>query len=446
MLRRQAAVLAGVLGVLALAGAGCAADDPTSGGADARTTVPAAALQPGDDPAATSGALQSDVSGQSDSEDDPGAGADADVPATSAPTTTTTTVPLFGDLDAVEIAAEVLVVLDAPVDAATAPNGEWWVAERGGRVLVVDPGTGAVGDTVLDISSETTARGERGLLGIAVDDTALYANFTDRDGDTQVQAWLLDENGRPGERHGLLSIDQPVWNHNGGGLAVGPDGYLYIGMGDGGGSGDPLGSGQNPNTLLGAILRIEPTPGAAEPYGIPADNPYAGGGGAPEIFAIGARNPWRFSFDPATQNLWVADVGQDAAEEITLLAGADGWGRGANLGWNLREGTLRFAGERPPGNVDPVFEYYHGGSPDGCSVSGGHVYRGAAVPELVGSYVFGDYCTARIWALSIADGTPAFRDLGVAVPGEQLVGFAVDPAGELLALSLNGEVSRIVPR
>ncbi len=423
---RQAAALAVAF---APAAAGCAADDPFATDSWARTTVPAAALQPADNPA---GSADPPPDGSADGSD--------------AAPTSATTAPLFGDLDAVEIAAEVLVVLDAPVDAATAPNGEWWVAERGGRVLVVDPGTGAVGETLLDLSDETVVRREEGLLGIAVDDTALYANFTDLSGDTQVHAWLLDDSGRPGERHGLLRIAQPRPSHNGGGMAIGPDGYLYIGMGDGRAPGDPLGNGQNPHSLLGAILRIEPTPGAAEPYGIPADNPYAGGGGAPEIFAIGARNPWRFSFDPATQNLWVADVGQDAAEEITLLAGAEGWGLGANLGWNLREGTLRFAGERPPGNVDPVFEYYHGGSPDGCSVSGGHVYRGAAVPELVGSYVFGDYCTARIWALSIADGTPAFRDLGVDVPGEQLVGFALDPAGELLALSLHGEVSRIVPR
>jgi len=423
------------------ASAGCAADDALSEGAEARTTVHEAALLPADEDRAADSAdpaRSSDPDSPAGNPDDPGS-------ASAGATPTAIAAPLFGDLDAVEIAAEVLVVLDQPIDAATAPNGEWWVTERGGRVLVVDPASGAVGDTVIDISSETAARGERGLLGIAVDDAAVYLNFTDRSGDTRVDAWLLDESGRPGERHGLLSVDQPYANHNGGGLAIGPDGLLYVGMGDGGRGGDPHGHGQNPDTLLGAILRVRPAPGAADPYEIPADNPYAGGGGAPEAFLIGVRNPWRFSFDPVNGNLWVADVGQDAVEEITLLAGASGWGIGANLGWSLREGTLRYRGDRPAGNVDPVFEYYHGGDPDGCSVSGGHVYRGAAVPELVGSYVFGDYCTSRIWALSIAEGTPRFRDLGVPVPGGELAGFAVDPEGELLALSLNGQVSRIIP-
>lgn len=444
------------LTVAALISTGCAGDDALPGHTEGRTTVPAAALSSAGDratpadspdpaqPSAPAPADDLDGSAILGGSDIPG-GSDAAAPDSGgAATRATSPAPLFGDLDTAEIETEVMAVLDEPIDAATAPNGEWWVAERGGRVLVVDPDSGAVGDVVIDISSETVARGEQGLLGIAVDQAASYVNFTDRSGDTRVDAWLLDDAGRPGERHRLLSVAQPYSNHNGGGLAIGPDGLLYIGMGDGGRGGDPHGHGQNPDTLLGSILRIRPTHGAGYPYEIPADNPYADSGGAPEIFLIGARNPWRFSFDPATHNLWVADVGQDAAEEITLLAGSTGWGLGANLGWNLREGTLRYLGERPAGNVDPVFEYYHRGDPDGCSISGGHVYRGTALPDLLGSYVFGDYCTSRIWALSIADGTPRFRDLGVVVPGGELAGFAVDPAGELVALSLHGEVSRIV--
>jgi glucose/arabinose dehydrogenase len=312
-------------------------------------------------------------------------------------------------------------------------------------VLVLDPDTGAVGDTVLDLSAETTTDGERGLLGLAVDDDHLYVNLTDDTGATNVDAFALDAAGRPGTRTGLMTIEQPFANHNGGGLAIGPDGHLYIGVGDGGGRNDPLGAGQDPTRLLGSILRIDPTPGADRPYAIPDDNPYADGEtGRPEIFLIGVRNPWRFGFDPATDDLWVADVGQDRWEEVDLLLGANGWGRGANLGWNLREGTNEFTGERPEGNVDPVFEYPHaGGDPSGCSVSGGRVYRGTAVPELVGSYVFGDYCSREVWAVSTTTGEVRFRVLTEGV--DRLVGVVEDPDGELLTIELTGRINRLVP-
>lgn len=398
--------------------------------------------------------------------DDPGAGSSpTTVPvATSAPTTTggpggpgesttsttatTTTAPdprsIDGDLTRVAVTGSLLGSYAEPVDTTVAPNGELWLAERGGTVSVLDPVTGRLGDIVLDLSAETVAGGERGLLGLATDDDHLYVDFTDLDGDTVVDAFTLDADGRPDQRHRLLSIEQPFANHNGGGLRIGPDGHLYIGVGDGGAGGDPLGAGQDPDQLLGSLLRIDPTPGAATPYAIPADNPYADGeGGRPEIYAIGLRNPWRFSFDPITDDLWIADVGQNEWEEIDLLLGANGSGRGANLGWNLREGTHEFSGERPEGNVDPVFEYSHaGGSPTGCSVSGGVVYRGLAIPDLIGAYVFGDYCESSLWALSIVDDTVVFRDLGVAV--RDLVGVTTDPDGELLALSLGGDVTRVV--
>ncbi len=410
--------------------AACGADEPAPEAG--RTTVPSITSAP-------AGSSSGDVP-PVDSGDDGGTG-DSTATTTLAPTPTAAP---FGDLDAVEIRLTELVRLDEPIDTAVAPNGEWWIAERGGRVLVIDPTNGAVGDVVVDISGDTRASGERGLLGIAVDETALYVNFTDRSGTTHVEAFVLDDRGRPADRHSLLTIDQPFANHNGGAMAIGPDGHLYVGVGDGGSGGDPLGSGQDPSTLLGAILRIDPTPGADTPYAIPADNPFADGAeGTPEIFMIGARNPWRISFDSVTGDLWVADVGQNLYEEITLLLASNGWGRGANLGWNLREGTHEFSGDRPDGNVDPVFEYAHGGDPTGCSISGGYVYRGTAIPDLVGSYVFGDYCTARLWAVSIADAEVAFRDLGHAVPGGNLAGFGVDPAGELVALSLAGSVVRI---
>lgn len=363
-------------------------------------------------------------------------------------TTTTTTVPnprsINGDLALASVAGEALTRVEEPIDTTISPDGELWLAQRRGIVSVLDPVTGALGDVVVDLSAETRAGGERGLLGIAADPEHLYVNFTDLDGDTNVDAFVLDDDGRPGERHHLLSIEQPFGNHNGGGLAIGPDGHLYIGVGDGGSGGDPLGAGQDPTQILGSLLRIDPTPGADEPYLIPADNPYADGvNGQPEIFAIGLRNPWRFSFDPITDDLWIADVGQNAWEEVDLLLGANGFGLGANLGWNLREGTRQFSGPRPEANVDPVFEYPHAsGDPSGCSISGGVVYRGLAIPELVGSYVFGDYCESSVWALSIVDDRVLFRDLGV--PIADLVGVTIDADGELLALSLSGDVVRVV--
>jgi glucose/arabinose dehydrogenase len=365
---------------------------------------------------------------------------------------TSTAVPLFGDLDAVAITVEEVVVLDEPIDAAVAANGEWWIAQRDGTILEVDSESGEIGATILDIGADTRATGERGLLGIATDATGLYVNYTDLAGTTHVDGWPLDDAGRPitDQRRSLLVIEQPFSNHNGGALEISPaDGHLYIGVGDGGSGGDPLGSGQDTNTLLGTILRIDPTLDGDKPYVIPDDNPFAkgngSGSGAAEIFAFGVRNPWRISFDPATNDLWVADVGQNEVEEITLLLSANQSGLGANLGWNLREGTREYSGDKPTGNVDPVYEYRHSGPQSGCSVSGGHVYRGAAVPHLTGSFVFGDYCTNRIWAISTEGGEVRFRDLGLTVPGLALIGFALDPNGELVALSLNGPVSRLIP-
>ncbi|MDW3219891.1 MAG: PQQ-dependent sugar dehydrogenase [Acidimicrobiales bacterium] len=372
--------------------------------------------------------------------------ADESTSTTSTPATTTTADPrsVNGDLTTAAVAVENVGTYRAPIDTTVAPNGEVWLALRAGQIVVLDPDTGEIGEPIVDISAETTVASERGLLGLAVDDEALYVNFTDRDGNTNIDAFLLAD-GRPGDRHHLLTIDQPFSNHNGGALAIGPDGHLYIGVGDGGSANDPLEAGQDPNQILGSILRIDPTPGGDRPYEIPADNPFASGeDGAPEIFMTGLRNPWRISFDPVTDDFWIADVGQNEWEEINLLLGANGWGVGANLGWDNREGTHRFEGERPEGNVDPVYEYPHdGGPPSGCSISGGVVYRGLAIPELVGAYVFGDYCRSTVWAIAIQDGAVVFRDLGGDI--ERLVGITTDAQGELLAITLSGAIERIVP-
>ena len=363
-----------------------------------------------------------------------------DTTTTSTTTTTTTTIPP-GNIANATVEFEALARFNQPIDAVVAPNGEWWLAERPGRIVVVDPDTGVAGDVVADLTGSTQAGGERGLLGIAVDSDALYANYTDSAGTTQIAAFPLDSDGRPGEAVSLLSIAQPFSNHNGGSLAIGPDGHLYIGVGDGGSAGDPLNAGQDADQLLGSILRIEPTPSDDDPYAIPADNPFADGGGQPEVFALGLRNPWRMSFDPETNDLWVADVGQDSYEEITVLSGDSGWGRGANLGWRLREGFEAYGGSRPDNNVDPVFTYRHGGSPTGCSITGGEMYRGDEVADLYGAYLFGDYCTSRLWAVTIVDGEAVFADLDASIPGGEFVNMSVMPNGEVAVFSLGGQVS-----
>lgn len=420
------------IAVAVLCGA-CGGDDSADdAGSESLTTVPTTVDTP------TTTTTESPA-------EQPEAATDDEAADTTTSTTTTTTIPA-GDVTQARIDLGELGRFNQPIDAVVAPNGEWWLAERPGEVMVVDPDTGVSGDVILDLSSATRAGGERGLLGLAVDAEALYVNYTDLDGTTQVAAFPLDDTGRPvGERILLLSIEQPFSNHNGGSLAIGPDGHLYIGVGDGGSADDPLGAGQDRDQVLGSIVRIDPTPSSEEPYAIPADNPYAEGGGVPEIFLTGVRNPWRFAFDPVTDDLWIADVGQNRWEEVTLLLGANGWGRGANLGWNLREGVERFAGDRPVDNVDPVFVYGRDGEVSGCSITGGEVYRGTAIPELHGAYVFGDYCTSRLWAMSVHTGEVVFHDLDVSLPGGELVDFASLPSGELVAMSLGGAVVRILP-
>ena len=353
-----------------------------------------------------------------------------------------------GNMFAADVHAEVVLTLDEPIDMAVAPGDDLvWVAERAGLVSRVDMERDEVVETILDITAETRATGEQGLLGIAVADRWLFVNFTDLAGDTRVEAFERDGSGLSGRRRTILTQQQPFRNHNGGDLAIAEDGLLYIGFGDGGSGGDPLNAGQDPTTWLGAVLRIEPTPEGVEPYAIPPDNPFVAAdgqdpAGRPEIFLIGVRNPWRFSFDRATGDLWIADVGQDSYEEVTVLLAANGGGLGANLGWRLREGLHVFAGDEPPGHADPVWEY---GQDDGCSVTGGFVYRGAAIEDLYGAYVFGDYCTSRLWAVQISTGEVEFRDLGVEVPGGSLASFGEDAQGELYTLSLNGPVARVVP-
>ncbi|MGZ8563694.1 MAG: PQQ-dependent sugar dehydrogenase [Candidatus Limnocylindria bacterium] len=301
--------------------------------------------------------------------------------------------------------------LAAPIGVATGPAGWLLVQEQDGRVIALETATGAM-TVALDITDRVFGGGERGLLGLALhpgfpDDARAFVHYSDRDGNTVLSEFDATETSGPividpTTERVLLQVAQPFANHNGGQLAFGPDGYLWLGLGDGGSGGDPLGHGQNPATLLGTILRLDV--GALGGYAVPSDNPYADGGGAPEVYLYGLRNPWRFSFDRGTGQLWVADVGQNAYEEINRLDPiADA---GANLGWSIMEATHCFTDPAcsSEGLVLPIAEYGHD---VGCSVTGGHVYRGDAIPALTGWYVFADYCSGLVFGLASDAGVPA---------------------------------------
>jgi glucose/arabinose dehydrogenase len=356
-------------------------------------------------------------------------------------------------LDGIEITATPVAQVDSPTTLVVRPGSPtMYVAERPGRVRPVTVvGTGPdrtyqVGDPILDISDNVVADGERGLLDIVFspDGGTLYVHYSlAPSGDTRVAAYTLagDDVDTDSYRE-LLAVEQPFPNHNGGELEFGPDGYLYIALGDGGGGGDPEGNGQDTQALLGKILRVDPaSPSGGRQYGIPSDNPFAdGSGGRPEVWLYGVRNPWRFSFDRANGDLWIGDVGQNEWEEIDQLPAAAGGGRGANLGWNEMEATHRFeGGSNPEGGVLPVFEYSHD---EGCSVTGGVVYRGSATMGLGGAYLFGDYCQGDVRALRVRDGQVA-EERTFDAHVDELVSFAEDAAGEVYALSLLGGIYRL---
>ena len=328
--------------------------------------------------------------------------------------------------------------------------------ERAGRVVAIQPGTGERA-VALDISDRVLGEGERGLLGLVLHpdwpaDARAFVHYSDRNGNTVLSEFGGTQDGDtaapvldPATEGVLLAVEQPFPNHNGGQVAFGPDGYLWFGLGDGGSGGDPLGNGQNPATLLGDILRLDISdPGG---YTVPEDNPFAdGGGGAPEVFLYGLRNPWRFSFDPETGLLWVADVGQGAYEEIDRIDPAAA--AGANLGWNLMEGAHCYgnAGCSTEGFVLPLAEYGHD---RGCSVTGGYVYRGEAIAGLRGWYLFGDYCSGLLFGVpsdaeAPADGT-ALSPRVLLETGLAISSFGTDTAGELYLADVGaGTLSRIV--
>lgn len=332
--------------------------------------------------------------------------------------------------------------LSAPLAMATRPGDErLFVAEKGGRVQALEPNSRV--STVLDLSGEVSTGGEQGLLGLAFspDGGTLYVNYTDRAGDTRVVAHPFGDEGAGAGRE-LLAIDQPFSNHNGGHLAVDEDGLLWITTGDGGGAGDPRDNAQDLGSLLGKILRIDPVATAEGPYGIPEDNPFVDRPGArPEVWALGLRNPWRMSFDAGTGDLWIADVGQASREEIDLAPASRGLLPGANYGWNRLEGSTPFRGRAPEGAVAPVFDYARSGG--NCAVTGGYVYRGQAIADLAGAYLFGDFCAGRLRALRQVDSAVVDQhDFDIEVPS--LSSFGQDAAGEVYLLSLEGPVYQLV--
>jgi glucose/arabinose dehydrogenase len=339
--------------------------------------------------------------------------------------------------------------LRQPTDVVAAGDGSnrLFVTEKAGRIRIID-GSGVLSTPFLDISGLVGSGGsEQGLLGLAFDphyaeNGRFFVNYTDAHGDSVVARYQVsgDPNAAdPGSARQVLFVEQPAANHNGGNLIFGPDGYLYIGFGDGGGGGDTYGNSQRGDVLLAKMLRLDVEGG--DPYAIPPDNPFVNTPGMrPEIWAWGLRNPWRYSFDRATGDLYIGDVGQNVYEEIDFQPAGQG---GQNYGWNIMEGLHCFRGPncQQSGFTLPIAEYDHG---QGCSVTGGYVYRGSLQPSLDGAYLYGDYCSGRYWgAWRTDDG--AWHSQVVAETSTHPSSFGEDESGELFVASLDeGVIYRVV--
>jgi glucose/arabinose dehydrogenase len=360
----------------------------------------------------------------------PSTTAPAPATTTSASTTTDASEPATLDLE------EFATGFDQPVDAVSAPGDpdRVYVVEQPGRIMVAEDGQ--VRDRpFLDIRDRVSCCGERGLLSVAfhpdyAENGRFYVDYTNLDGDTRVVEFRAnpgDAVPHAGSPKELLAVEQPFSNHNGGQLVFGPDGLLYVGMGDGGGAGDPEENGQDLDSRLGKLLTLDVDERGADW----------------QVAAYGLRNPWRFTFDAANGDLYIGDVGQGSIEEIDALA----WPSAElpNFGWNLFEGSQRYAtGEpNPEGRlVAPVAEYTHA---DGCSVTGGYVYRGTAIAGLAGRYFYGDYCSGIVWSFRLRGGK-ATGERREPFTVDQLTSFGLDPDGELLLVSGAGTVYRLVAR
>lgn len=325
-----------------------------------------------------------------------------------------------------------------PVDLQADGSGRLFVVEKSGHIHIIENGQ-LIEEPFLNIEDRVNdSSNEMGLLGLAfhpnyAQNGYFFVNYTGRGGDTFISRFQVSGDpykANPSSEVNLLRINQPFPNHNGGTLQFGSDGYLYAGLGDGGAAGDPFGNAQSLNTLLGKILRLDVD--SAEPYAIPPDNPFGD-----EIWAYGLRNPWRMAFDPLTGDLYIADVGQNAWEEINYLpAGSPG---GVNFGWDYREGAHPYEGDAPAGLTEPVAEYSHGEG--GCSVTGGYVYRGA-MPEWSGIYLYGDYCTGFIWGLMQVNG--AWQAQVLFDTDVNITSFGQDENGEVYLVADGGGVYQLV--
>jgi glucose/arabinose dehydrogenase len=358
------------------------------------------------------------------------------------------------DVSSINVKLTAIAKLERPTVLTTRTGDDTlYVVEKAGRVRAIRDGK-LDPKPVLDIASMVNSGGnEQGFLGLAFspDGSKMYVHYSGRAGETHVDEYAVNANGtvNTASRRQVLTQPQPQSNHNGGELAFGPDGLLYLGLGDGGNAGDAGpghvadGNGQSLGTLLGKILRINPMPSGAEPYTIPPDNPFVNTAGArPEIWSYGLRNPWRFSWDKATGDLWIGDVGQNLWEEIDMQTKSAGAGKGVNFGWNVVEATHPYRDGSVPGAVPPVFEYSHD---DGnCAVTGGYVYRGSAIPAMQGVYLFADYCAGLLRALVASDGR-VVQDRILTVRSPAITSFGQDAAGELYVLSDEGDVYRVDP-
>lgn len=330
--------------------------------------------------------------------------------------------------------------LERPVDLQPDGSGRLFIIEKVGRIRIFQNGQ-LIEQPFLDIDDRVGSFGnEQGLLGLAfhpqyAQNGRFFVNYTDTNGDDVIARFQVssDPNAAdPNSEVRLLAVPDPFPNHNGGVLAFGPDGYLYAGMGDGGAAGDPFGNAQKTDVLLGKILRLDVD--SAEPYAVPSDNPFGN-----EVWVYGLRNPWRMSFDRATGDLYIGDVGQGAWEEIDFLPA--GTGAGTNFGWDHREGAHDYEGGGPAGMVDPIAEYSH--PEGGCSVTGGYVYRGA-MTEWTGIYLYGDYCTGLIWGLVQVNG--GWQEQQLFDVNFTITSFGQDETGEVYALSDNGNIYRLLHR
>lgn len=338
--------------------------------------------------------------------------------------------------------------LQQPIGLFNAADGSerLFILEQAGRILILQAGE-LLPNVYLDIRDRVGSQGfEQGLLGLAfhpqyAENGYYFVNYTDRQGDTVIARFTVDAQTPnftdPATEKILLRVGQPFANHNGGMLAFGPEGYLYIGLGDGGSAGDPQGNGQSLDSLLGKILRLDVDQG--DPYTIPAGNSFVQGKALPEIWAYGLRNPWRFTFDSLTGDLLIADVGQNQWEEINFLPSDSA--AGANFGWNFFEASMPFSAQvtDPTAMIFPVFEYSHA---QGCSVTGGYTYRGEQIPELYGVYLFGDYCSGNIWGL-VRDSQNSWQSDLLFENQGSITSFGVDEQGEVYLLLFSGQVYRL---